>query len=240
MGIYKADRPGSSADWLMIEKSPSFTHLLLDGGMELLPEVSEKLQFWYKECINKCDENIEPLVVPTRLLDIGNLNYNKIRLVDTRRPSWCMTPNAEWIYVALSYCWGDVGQLMMTLNHNLSQQFEDIPFQDLPRIYQDAIIVCRSIHVQYLWVDSLCIVQGDKADWERESLRMAKYYEHAFFTMIPSAANSCHDGFLQRSNSIVPSGVEMAFQSSQNPNVHGSFSIGGHDTEGESRIFPFS
>lgn len=239
---YIADRPGPSADWLMIEKSPSFPHLLLDGGKELLPEVSEKLRFWHKQCTTKCDNDIEPLVPPTRLLDVGSLNYDKIRLVETSKPTSDMNADLKWIYAALSHCWGNPEKFeppMMTTEENLSQRCEGISFEDLPRNYRDAIIVCRSLDIQYLWVDSLCIVQGDNADWERESLRMAGYYEHAYITMIPSVANSCHDGFLERSNGIVPPGMEMAFQSSQNSNVRGSYFIGSHDTgeDADSSLF---
>ncbi|KAM7218287.1 hypothetical protein V8F06_006350 [Rhypophila decipiens] len=47
-----------------------------------------------------------------------------------------------------------------------------IPLADMPQNFQDAITVTRNLGVPYLWIDSLCIIQGDEADWLREAGRM--------------------------------------------------------------------
>ncbi|WYZ38028.1 hypothetical protein EsH8_II_001534 [Colletotrichum jinshuiense] len=38
----------------------------------------------------------------------------------------------------------------------------------------DAVIITRAVGVQYLWIDSLCIIQDSKEDWELESRRHPK------------------------------------------------------------------
>jgi hypothetical protein len=43
-----------------------------------------------------------------------------------------------------------------------------IPFVELPKTFQDAIVVTRGLGIKYIWIDSLCICRDDKADWERE------------------------------------------------------------------------
>lgn len=71
---------------------------------------------------------------------------------------------------------------------NLAQMLQGIPWSDLANVYQDAIRVCRRLHLEYLWIDSLCIIQDNKDDWELESSKMCEYYEHARVTI--SAASS--------------------------------------------------
>lgn len=78
----------------------------------------------------------------------------------------------------------------------------------LPKTFQDAITVTRKLGIQYLWIDSLCILQrtgrGDdrehKEDWERESLLMEKVFSSAYFTIAASCAQHRFDGFLKERN----------------------------------------
>ena len=51
-----------------------------------------------------------------------------------------------------------------------------IPAGGLPKTFRDAINITSCLRIRYLWIDSLCIVQDDKADWEREAARMAEVY----------------------------------------------------------------
>lgn len=72
----------------------------------------------------------------------------------------------------------------------------------LPRNFQDAIIVTRALGYNYLWVDSLCIIQNSLDDWGHESSRMAGVYKYAALTIVPTSATSCHDGFLHPRSSF--------------------------------------
>jgi hypothetical protein len=65
-----------------------------------------------------------------------------------------------------------------------------IPVAELPLTFQDAVNITRALSQHLLWIDSLCIIQDDQADWERESARMASVYQNAFLTI---AATSSHD-----------------------------------------------
>ncbi len=42
--------------------------------------------------------------------------------------------------------------------------------------------MARCLDIEYLWIDSLCIVQNDIADWEYESPKMRHVYGNAFVT----------------------------------------------------------
>ncbi|KAK5692554.1 hypothetical protein LTR97_010865 [Elasticomyces elasticus] len=78
----------------------------------------------------------------------------------------------------------------MTTADNETQMQQGIPWVDLSKVFQNAITVCRRLGIDYLWIDSLCIIQGDHQDWELEAPKMCDYYEHAWFTL--SAASSSH------------------------------------------------
>lgn len=66
----------------------------------------------------------------------------------------------------------------------------------LPKNFYDAVKVTRGLGYDYLWADSLCIVQDSMEDWGREAARMAEVYKYATVTIVPTSAISCRDGFL--------------------------------------------
>lgn len=90
-------------------------------------------------------------------------------------------------YVALSYCWGSVGNLKTT-SATIGKWKAGVPWNLIPRSFRDAIAITKGLGIQYLWIDSLCIIQDDTDDWEREASRMAQVYENAFITIATDAA----------------------------------------------------
>ncbi|KAK3377024.1 hypothetical protein B0T24DRAFT_677879 [Lasiosphaeria ovina] len=71
-----------------------------------------------------------------------------------------------------------------------------IPVASLPQNFQDAVTVARALNIPYLWIDSLCIIQGDKDDWEREAGRMRRVYNGAYCTVAATRAALTTEGFL--------------------------------------------
>jgi hypothetical protein len=39
-------------------------------------------------------------------------------------------------------------------------------------LFHDAITVCKRLSIQYLWVNTFCIIQDDEFDWLREASKM--------------------------------------------------------------------
>jgi len=66
----------------------------------------------------------------------------------------------------------------------------------LPKTFQDAVRFAREFGVQYLWIDSLCIIQNDPEDWAREAARMTEVYESGLFTIAADAGDSSSAGLL--------------------------------------------
>jgi hypothetical protein len=51
---------------------------------------------------------------------------------------------------------------------------QHIPFDALPTTYRDAIVFTRGLGMQWLWIDSLCIIQDDLTDWQHEASKMSE------------------------------------------------------------------
>jgi len=83
---------------------------------------------------------------------------------------------------------------------SLLEQYKDIiPLSDLSKTFREAILVCRSLEIQFLWIDSLCIIQDDPLDWEEESAKMADVYSGSHLNLAAAAASDGTEGlFFQR------------------------------------------
>ncbi|KAF5682792.1 het-domain-containing protein [Fusarium denticulatum] len=105
-------------------------------------------------------------------------------------------------YVALSHRWGETvpGEVpsYCTNSENIDRRENGFLIGDLPATFRDAIEVTRQLDLQYLWIDSLCIIQGDKKDWEQEAGRMKDVYASAYCTIAATSASDSNSGFLKR------------------------------------------
>ncbi|KAH7176189.1 heterokaryon incompatibility protein-domain-containing protein [Dactylonectria macrodidyma] len=126
---------------------------------------------------------------PTRILDIS--------LED---PKLVETTGQAGEFVALSHCWGRLTSSSsppLTLTSNLQAHCTSgIPQNSLTATFRDAITVTRHLGYRYLWIDSLCIVQDDPADWERESGLMEAVYGNADLVIGATRAPDGLCGFL--------------------------------------------
>lgn len=116
-------------------------------------------------------------------------------------------------YAALSYCWGDYPQPFRTTSENCSKDtleincttgLREIAWSMLPRIIADAIIVAQNLHVPYLWVDSMCILQDLKTDKQQEISRLRQYFRGSYVTIVAASAKSSDERFLTLRSSQSP------------------------------------
>lgn len=84
--------------------------------------------------------------------------------------------------MTLSYRWGD-DVSFQTSRSNYEDRKKGFRVEDLPRLFQDAITLTRSLKIKYLWVDSLCILQDDQGDWEQQSEQMSQIYANSYLTI---------------------------------------------------------
>ncbi|KXX81980.1 hypothetical protein MMYC01_201473 [Madurella mycetomatis] len=139
---------------------------------------------WMDECTSKhteCGRNADSRL-PTRVIAVGLGDKKDPYLYETQR-------NETGRYIVLSHCWGPPEHRPpRTTNANLSQRKLSIPVKDLPPTFSDAVQLSRALEISYLWIDSLCIIQDNAADWEQEAARMADVYKSAVLTISADGA----------------------------------------------------
>ncbi|KAG7294088.1 hypothetical protein NEMBOFW57_004151 [Staphylotrichum longicolle] len=86
---------------------------------------------------------------------------------------------------------------------------------DMTAVLRDAVHITRELSIPYLWIDSLCILQDDPADWEQHCLDMGKVYGSAHVTLCAASSASCHEGFLSQRGLR----LRLPFQSQSNPDI---------------------
>ncbi|PVH82367.1 HET-domain-containing protein, partial [Cadophora sp. DSE1049] len=147
---------------------------------------------WLQSCVEsheRCSSPSAQHKPPTRLLAIRGTT---LQLCETTKRQIPVK------YATLSHCWGSKEFLKLGKD-NLNIFHLSIPYDKLPKTFQDAIFIARYLGFDYLWIDSLCIIQNDEDDWERESTLMTNVYGGSSLNI---AAASAEDGsvgcFFQR------------------------------------------
>ena len=59
----------------------------------------------------------------------------------------------------------------------------------LSKTFRDAIKVTRHLGIRYIWIDSICIIQDSREDWEAESTMMGQVYRHCECCIAATAAS---------------------------------------------------
>jgi hypothetical protein len=142
-------KPASALPWSAVTVG-----LHISGDLELKTSLF-RASAWLKDCLTK-HQDIEcclhpARVMPTRLLFVGD-RTSPARLIETR--------GRVFDYFALSYCWGDTRHSRAT-KENCPHLLETVSGDFLPQTYLDAIAVTKRLGYQYIWIDSICIVQGE-------------------------------------------------------------------------------
>ncbi|RSL95756.1 hypothetical protein CEP52_011912 [Fusarium oligoseptatum] len=142
---------------------------------------------WLEDCEQNHKTCKKPTPnLPTRVLFIGS---------DVRLPHLYEGQNEEARYTALSHCWGGgEHHPPSTTRKTLAKHKEAIDWADLPQTFTDAMEVTRLLGIEYIWIDSLCIIQDDADDWVRESANMANIYQQAVLTISADGAADSYAG----------------------------------------------
>jgi Heterokaryon incompatibility protein (HET) len=130
----------------------------------------------------------ESTPLPTRVVNVGS---------DTTEPYLCTTRRENANYTTLSHCWG--GKMPMTTTlATFEQRKHEIRFSELPKTFKDAITITRKLNVQYLWIDSLCIIQDSEQDWTAEAAKMGSVYRNCVVCIAADGAPDSNGGcFIQ-------------------------------------------
>ncbi|KAF1919017.1 heterokaryon incompatibility protein-domain-containing protein [Ampelomyces quisqualis] len=113
-------------------------------------------------------------------------------------------PQSHATYACLSHCWGTTGPKLKLTSTTYDRLTEGVPISDLPATFRDAVSVCQSLRISFLWLDALCIKQDDIDDWMQTAAQMASIYENAYVTLGATYALDSNGGLFARDQDLTP------------------------------------
>ena len=147
------------------------------------------IESWLAKCSQHACKKQTDVLLPTRVIEIP---------FDTSiPPRLCSSRGRKGRYVALSHCWGGAEMVKLTTKQ-LANFNTALDVDSLPRSLQDALTLTRSLGFKYLWIDALCIIQDDEADWLAESPKMTTVYGEATLVISATAAKGSDSGILTK------------------------------------------
>jgi len=144
--FYADPDPDYPPPWSTFKKAPVYSRRFDDA------ETFSMLRKWLENC---CLAHTQPMcrgaadrALPARVIDLGFGQQPRPKLIE---------PDSGTLakYVALSHCWGQHRDFI-TEKQSLSQRKAKLEFDEMPKTFQDAIIVTWSLGIRYIWIDSLC------------------------------------------------------------------------------------
>jgi hypothetical protein len=155
---------------------------------------------WLKICRQThtlCNKPQEPHFPPPRLLDLRN---SCVCLVE----DIANLPSCD--YVTLSHSWGNSVHTLRLTATNREALCQGIPEDSLPKTFKDAIFICRKLSFDWLWIDSLCIIQSDpndtddrqhRDDWHKHVKIMDHIYQNCSLNIAAAASENPDTGCFQ-------------------------------------------
>lgn len=161
---------------------------------------------WMTECNSSHRDcaSPHPYWSPTRLIDVRDYERGLVHLIDTAGKSERSMP-----YVALSHCWGK--KHFKIMNQSNKRDFEaGFAVEDLPPNFQDALYATKRLGFRYIWIDSLCIIQGSD-DWKTQAPLMNKVYRNSSLTLAATASPDAYGGLFRDRDpyDIIPPELEI-------------------------------
>ncbi|KAL7942113.1 heterokaryon incompatibility domain-containing protein [Trichoderma barbatum] len=148
---------------------------------------------WLHECRSHqaCLKNMTP-ELPTRVVDIGMPGTLSL-------PRVFVSQGARKDYIALSHCWG--GRIESVLTTKTYRDYQQaLPISEISANFKDTFRIARELGIRYVWIDSLCIIQDSKDDWEIESSKMGAVYRNATLTVSALISAKSTVGILKNNN----------------------------------------
>lgn len=171
-------------------------------GLPLLPNAGSKqhvniLRAWLEDCdeYHECGWADSGRYCPKRLLAVGSEQEHP-RLVETAQIA--ENGREDMRYIALSHPWGDPTrhEHFRTTTDTISDYLDSVILDDLPQTFKDAVKITRDLNIKYIWIDSICIHQGDDGDFNEQAPFMQDIFGSAYCVLAASSAEGMTSGFL--------------------------------------------
>lgn len=163
----------------------------------------EQLDRWISECHTnhpRCQRArdlrlSEPTFIPTRLIEIigPNPESGRLRLVETKDwlPGTPLKP-----YMTLSHCWGEL-KMFCTYPEDKAKFLDNIDLKQMPKTFRHVMRLAWRLGISYVWIDSICVIQGDKGDFGSEAHHMHSVYRHSYLNVAAAASTNGEGGLYQ-------------------------------------------
>lgn len=151
---------------------------------------------WIKLCEVHHEETCNPKRDVIRASE-GDAGVKVLRVIDTENQ--CIVEAVPGLrYLTLSYVWGQVVPSIRLQRNNLAELTTKGALhtlrERLPKTIRDAIDLVKLIGEQYLWVDSLCLIQDDDDDMLDGISHMDLVYQCAILTIIAMHGEDANAG----------------------------------------------
>ncbi|KAF6814009.1 heterokaryon incompatibility protein [Colletotrichum plurivorum] len=144
--------------------------------------------------------------MPTRVITVD---------VD-KQPRLLITNGLQEPYIALSYCWGPATDTFKLTHGTKDQLLAGVDEAKLAKTHQEAISFACGLGMRHIWIDALCIIQGDAEDWAVESRLMSQVFGNAALTVVAARSADSRDGFLSANSDSSVSSVPIPLYPSSN------------------------
>ncbi|KAI1473949.1 HET-domain-containing protein [Daldinia eschscholtzii] len=195
-------------------ETPAFTSQDITGSLSSVTHnwswsYLDHIQNWHKKCrenhpecsktLSRCETfDVENAPLPNRCVEVSfaesqSSNHDPEALNVVLRETRGQTGK----YIILSHRWDESTERARTLHDNYACRTEQCGhssrdrcnFPPLSPLFLDAVHIALRLGVRYIWIDSICIIQDDSADWDHEAVRMADYYQRAWLTIAATTVN---------------------------------------------------
>ncbi|KIM95499.1 hypothetical protein OIDMADRAFT_34243 [Oidiodendron maius Zn] len=168
--------PGAQSPWAAFGPS---THVYSNVGD---PRCLDHIRTWVADCRDNHPSCglVSQSGTPRRLLRIDLLDAPEVLGGVPKLGIHLEDTDAEttYDYVAVSHCWA-ISKPVQTTKDNIAVHRDAVPWNELSESLQDSVLMAFSIGFDFIWIDSLCIIQHDHADWASEAPRMGLMYRNA-------------------------------------------------------------
>lgn len=175
-------------------------------------ETASLARNWLRKCLDKhtgCRKQFsrdgqhqDRSRLPTRIIQVQRTEAGVIKA------RLCLTEDLppDFRYLTLSHCWGPRSFLVLT-QANYEILLKEIPTwaPDFNQCFKDAMEVTADLGYQYVWIDSLCIIQDAPGarDWVRECPRVGYIYANGDCNLSATGFRTGLEGMVVERNPAV-------------------------------------
>lgn len=186
----------------------------------LLSKSTADLPVWQlaQQWLTRCNETHQELCasrdetfLPSRLLRLVRSKCSQYEdLVQLCLPR--LDASVKGPYMTLTHRWRDPSHMTMMTAANMQELLSGIPLGDLSITFQDALRFAKLCGVDYVWIDALCIQQGENQDLQRELDSMDMIYHEAYCNLSAAGPPTNGTGLFhhRKSNSHLPLCVSLS------------------------------